>query len=92
MFGTFKITRAEIVKVTTSASFKPLGNVQGAIALDIVNNTEKVIEYRRKGGINTIAIPSGATRLVLGVSDASQIEVKASDGSEVSVTAEVFIA
>lgn len=61
-------------------------------ALDIVNNSGTTIEYRRGGAGETIRIPNGAARLVLGITNANQIDVRRVDVSntQVTVRAEAF--
>lgn len=61
-------------------------------ALDIVNNTGTAIEYRRGGAGETIEIPNGAARLILGITNANQIDVRRVDTSntQVTVRAEAF--
>lgn len=93
MFGHFNIKKALILEVETSETFEAFEgeSPNGFIAMDIVNDTGVDIEYRRKGSESTIAIPDGSTRLLLGVGDVSDIEVKAVDDSVVTVKAEAFI-
>lgn len=93
MFGHFNIKKALILEVETSETFQAFEgeSPNGFIAMDIVNNTGVDIEYRRGGEGASIIIPDGSDRLVLGVGDVSTIEVKAVDGSVVTVTAEAFV-
>lgn len=93
MFGNFNIKKALILEVETSDTFEAFQgeSPNGFIAMDIINDTGVDIEYRRGGSGNSITIPDGSTRLVLGVGDVSDIEVKAVDDSVVTVTAEAFI-
>lgn len=93
MFGNFNIKKALIITLETGAEFEPFQgeSANGFIAMDIINDTGTDIEYRRGGSGNSITIPDGSTRLVLGVGDVSDIEVKAVNGSAVTVTAEAFI-
>lgn len=61
-------------------------------ALDIVNNSGTAIEYRRDGAGSTIPIPDGSSRLVVGISNANEVEIKRVDDSntQVTVTAEAI--
>lgn len=67
-------------------------STQACWALDIANNSGVAIEYRRDGTGNTIAIPTGASRLVLGIYNANQISIRRVDQSntQVTVTAEAL--
>lgn len=60
--------------------------------LDIVNNTGAMISYRRNGTGPTIELPDGASRLVLGITNANQIQVRRADSvaTQVAVKAEAF--
>lgn len=61
-------------------------------SLDIVNNSGAAIEYRRNGAGNSIVIPDGSSRLLIGITNANQIQVKRLDNSvtQVTVTAEAI--
>ena len=61
-------------------------------ALDIVNNSGTAIEYRRDGAGSAIPIPDGSARLVVGISNADEIEIRRVDTSntQVTVTAEAI--
>jgi len=93
MFGHFNIKKALILEVETSDTFEAFEgeSPNGFIAMDIANDTGVDIEYRRKGSESAITIPDGSTRLLLGVGDVSDIEVKAVDDSVVTIKAEAFI-
>ena len=67
---------------------------QACVALDIVNNTGTTIEYRRNATGTAMQIPSGAARMVIGITNANQIEVRRTDTSNTTVTlqAEAFTA
>lgn len=61
-------------------------------SLDIVNTTGTDIEYRRGGAGSTVVIPTGTSRLVQGITNASQVGLRRVDQSAtiVTVAAEAF--
>ena len=63
-------------------------------ALDLTNSTSVAIEYRRGGAGNAMQVLSGASRLIVGISNANQIEVRRVDTSNTQVTiqAEALVA
>jgi hypothetical protein len=63
-------------------------------ALDLTNSTSVAIEYRRGGAGNGMQVLSGASRLIVGISNANQIEVRRVDTSntQVTVQAEALVA
>lgn len=65
---------------------------QACIALDIVNNTGTTIEYRRGAAGTAMQIPTGAARMVIGITNANQIDLRRTDTSntQVTVQAEAF--
>jgi hypothetical protein len=62
-------------------------------ALDIVNNTGVTIEYRRNATGVAMQIPNGAARMVIGITNANQIDVRRTDtaNSQVTVQAEAIV-
>lgn len=58
---------------------------QSCNALDIVNNTPAAIEYRRGGSGSSMQITSGAGRIVVGITNANQIEVRRVDQLDTQV-------
>lgn len=62
-------------------------------ALDIVNSTGTAIEYRRNGAGGTIQVPNGGSRLVAGITNANQVQVRRVDQSntQVTLTAEAML-
>lgn len=76
-----------ILNLTTAAlgSSWTAFSSQSCTALDIVNNTSIAIEYRRNGSGNPMQITSGAGRLVVGITNANQIEVRRVDLSDTQV-------
>ena len=78
---------------SSGASYTAFANTP-CIALDIVNNTGATIEYRRDGGGTAMQIPTGAARMVIGITNANQIDIRRTDTSNTQVTlqAEAFTA
>ncbi len=76
----------------TGANYTPFAP-QVCTALDIVNNTDTTIEYRRGATGNAMQIPTGTARMVIGITNASQVEVRRTDtsGTSVTVHAEAFV-
>lgn len=61
---------------------------QACVALDIVNNTGTTIEYRRGAAGTAMQIPAGAARMVIGITNANQIDIRRTDTSNTQVTAQ----
>ena len=59
---------------------------QACNALDIVNSSSVSIDYRRGGAGNAMTILSGSSRLIVGISNASDISVRRTDTSNTQVT------
>jgi len=58
---------------------------------DLINYTDADIEYRREDEGATITIPAGNTRLIIGVTSTSDIEIKRKTGTTaVTIQAETF--
>ena len=55
-------------------------------SLDIVNSSAVAIEYRRNGTGNSMTILSGSTRLVVGITNANEIDVRRVDTSNTQIT------
>lgn len=66
---------------------------QACTALDIVNNTGTTVEYRRGGAGTAMQIPTGTARMVIGITNANQVDVRRTDTSNTQVTlqAEAFV-
>jgi len=66
---------------------------QPCSSLDLVNLSGVDVEYRRGGGGEAMPVPAGMSRLVQGIDDAADIEVRRTDGASgtVSVHAEGFL-
>ena len=54
-------------------------------ALDLVNNTGVAVEYRRGGAGSTVTVPTGASRLIVGIANANEIAVRRVDLSNTQV-------
>jgi hypothetical protein len=55
-------------------------------SLDIVNTSSVAIEYRRGATGNSMTILSGSSRLVVGITNANQIDVRRVDTSNTQIT------
>jgi hypothetical protein len=55
-------------------------------SLDIVNTSSVAIEYRRGATGNSMTILSGSSRLVVGITNANQIDVRRVDQSNTQIT------
>lgn len=55
-------------------------------ALDLTNSSSVNIEYRRGGTGNAMQVLSGASRLVVGITNANQIDVRRVDTSNTQIT------
>lgn len=55
-------------------------------SLDIVNTSSVAIEYRRGAAGNAMTILSGSSRLVVGITNANQIDVRRVDTSNTQIT------
>lgn len=84
-----------ITSAQTAAIGSNWGTFNSAVCdqLDIVNNTGTTIEYRRGGAGSTMQIRDGSSRLVIGITNANQIDVRRVDQSntQVTVSAEAFV-
>jgi hypothetical protein len=88
------VTSVTIVSLQTNATgttWVTFGS-QTCNALDIVNNTGTTLDYRRGGAGNSIPIPSGSSRMVIGITNANSIDIRRHDTSntQVTVTAEAI--
>ena len=79
---------ATILSLTTSATgatFTAFSS-QTCNSLDIVNTSSVAIEYRRGATGNAMTILSGSSRLVVGITNANQIDVRRVDQSNTQIT------
>lgn len=77
-----------ILAATTDVSgstFVSFG-AQPCVALDLVNTTTADIEYRRGGTGQTMTVPAGGSRLIIGITDAAQISIRRTDMSTSTIT------
>ena len=60
--------------------------------LEVINNSGVTVEYQRGGSGVAIPIPSGGSRLILGITNANQISIRRTDttNTQVTVQAEAF--
>lgn len=79
------VTILALSTAASGATYTPFGS-QACVALDIVNNTGTTIEYRRGGAGTAMQIPTGAARMVIGITNANQIDVRRTDTSNTQVT------
>lgn len=65
---------------------------QACVALDIANNSGVTIEYRRGAAGTAMQIPAYSSRMVVGITNANQIDVRRTDTSNTQITiqAEAF--
>lgn len=89
------VTSGTILSLTTNATGTTYTAFASQVctALDIVNNTGVTIEYRRGAAGIAMQIPNGAARMVIGITNANQIDVRRTDTSNITVTiqAEAFV-
>jgi hypothetical protein len=79
---------ATIMSLTTAATGTnwTAFSSQTCQSLDIVNTSSVAIEYRRGGAGSAMTILSGSSRLVVGITNANQIEVRRVDTSNTQIT------
>jgi hypothetical protein len=65
---------------------------QACSQLDLVNISGTTIEYRRNATGTAMPIPTGSSRLVIGITNANQVDIRRVDQSntQVTVNAEYF--
>lgn len=79
---------ATIMSVTTAATGTnwTAFSSQTCHCLDIVNTSAVSIDYRRGATGNAMTILSGSSRLVVGITNANQIDVRRTDTSNTQIT------
>lgn len=79
---------ATILSLTTAAtgSNYTAFSSQTCQSLDIVNTSSVAIEYRRGATGNAMTILSGSSRLVVGITNANEIDVRRVDQSNTQIT------
>lgn len=89
------VTSGTILSLTTNATGTTYTAFPSQVctALDIVNTTGTTIEYRRNSAGSAMQIPDKSARLVLGITNANQIDIRRTDTSNTQVTlqAEAFV-
>lgn len=85
------VTVLSVLTQATGANWATF-NSTTCSSLDIVNNSGVDIEYRRNGGGNSMVVRDGYSRLIQGITNASQIIVRRVDQANtvVTVTAEAY--
>lgn len=86
--GVPSATSVVIMSLTTAAtgSNYTAFSSQTCNSLDIVNSSSVSIEYRRGAAGNSMTILSGSSRLVVGITNANQIDVRRVDLSNTQIT------
>jgi|GEM_PF-3252944 hypothetical protein len=81
-------TSATIMSVTTAAvgANWTAFAAQACTSLDLVNNSGTTIEYRRGAAGVGMPIPTGSARMIIGITNANQIQVRRTDLSATQVT------
>lgn len=79
---------ATILSLTTAATGTNYTAFSSQVcqSLDIVNTSSVAIEYRRGATGSSMTILSGSSRLVVGISNANQIDVRRVDQSNTQIT------
>lgn len=83
--GAVSATILSLTTAATGANYTAFSS-QTCQALDIVNTSSVAIEYRRGATGNAMTILSGSSRLVVGISNANQIDVRRVDQSNTQIT------
>jgi hypothetical protein len=83
--GAVSATIMSLTTAATGSNFTAFSS-QACNSLDIVNTSSVSIEYRRGGAGNTMTILSGSSRLVVGITNASDISVRRVDQSNTQIT------
>lgn len=88
-YGT--VTILGVSTSTTGATFVPFGS-QACSSLDVVNNSGADIEIRRGASGSTMVIRDGYSRLMQGIGNANQLQIRRADqaNTAVSVSAEAY--
>jgi len=83
--GAVSVTIMSLTTAATGTNYTAFSS-QTCHALDIVNTSSVSIEYRRGATGNTMTILSGSSRLVTGITNANQIDVRRTDTSNTQIT------
>jgi hypothetical protein len=83
--GASSVTILSLTTAATGTNYTAFSS-QTCQALDIVNTSSVAIEYRRGATGNSMTILSGSSRLVVGISNANQIDIRRVDQSNTQIT------
>jgi hypothetical protein len=79
------VTIMSVTTAATGTNYTAFSS-QTCNSLDIVNTSSVAIEYRRGATGNAMTILSGSSRLVVGITNANQIDVRRVDTSNTQIT------
>jgi hypothetical protein len=83
--GAQSVTIMSVTTAATGSNYTAFTS-QVCNSLDIVNTSSVAIEYRRGATGNAMTILSGSSRLVVGITNANQIDVRRVDQSNTQIT------
>ena len=83
--GAVSATILSLTTAATGTNYTAFSS-QTCQSLDIVNTSSVAIEYRRGATGNSMTILSGSSRLVVGITNANQIDVRRVDQSNTQIT------
>ena len=83
--GAVSATILSLTTAATGTNYTAFSS-QDCNSLDIVNTSSVAIEYRRGATGNSMTILSGSSRLVVGITNANQIDVRRVDQSNTQIT------
>lgn len=83
--GAVSVTITSVTTAATGTNYTAFSS-QTCNALDIVNTSSVAIEYRRGAAGTAMTILSGSSRLVVGITNANQIDVRRVDTSNTQIT------
>ena len=83
--GAQSVTIMSVTTAATGTNYTAFTS-QECNSLDIVNTSSVAIEYRRGATGNSMTILSGSSRLVVGITNANQIDVRRVDQSNTQIT------
>lgn len=83
--GAVSATILSLTTAATGTNYTAFSS-QTCQSLDIVNTSSVAIEYRRGATGNAMTILSGSSRLVVGITNANEIDVRRVDTSNTQIT------
>jgi hypothetical protein len=83
--GAQSVTILSLTTAATGATYTAFAS-QACNSLDIVNTSSVAIQYRRGATGNAMTILGGSSRLIVGISNANQIDVRRVDQSNTQIT------